>query len=110
MSTNDEQNWEAESTEVTRPVGTVVSVRFPRGIAEQIFELAERRGVPVSAVVREAVDAYLSGVANRTAATSDITVSGIGTVALVTGYSSHGRTVGAPTAFVDSDEPQLTLT
>lgn len=108
MTRREEEKWEVEEVEATKSVGTVISVRFPRELAERIFELAEQRGTPVSAVVRQAVEECLSAPGNIPA-TTDITVSGEGTVTLVTGYSTWGRTVGAPTDFVDQKEAQLTL-
>ncbi len=104
MTKHDESDWETEKVEVAKPVGTVISVRFPPEVAERVFDLAERRAVPVSAVVREAVEGYLEGFIGSTPATTDITISSLGTVTLVTGHSSRGRTVGAPTAFESSHQ------
>ena len=42
MTDRDEQ-WETEEVEVARPVGTVISVRFPADLAARIFAEAERR-------------------------------------------------------------------
>lgn len=109
MTKHEQGDWETEEVEVTKPVGTVISVRFPREIAERIFDLAERRGVPVSAVVREAVEAYLDGFVGGTPATTDITISSLGTVTLLTGHSSRGRTIGAPSAFDSRADYQLVL-
>lgn len=105
----EEEEWETEEAEASKTVGTVISVRFPRELAEQIFDLAERRGTPVSAVVREAVEEYLAA-PGAVPATTDITVSGEGSVTLVTGHSAWGRTIGTPTDFVDQKEQQLALT
>jgi hypothetical protein len=107
--TERDSEWENEKVEVSKPVGTVISVRVPPDVAQRIFDQAERRGVPVSAILREAVDAYLEGTGVGTPATMDITVSSMGTVTLLAGHSPHGRTVGAPTAFEGSRDYQLVL-
>ena len=109
MTKREEEEWETEEAEASKAVGTVISVRFPRELAERIFELAERRGTPVSSVVREAVEDYLIA-PEAVPATTDITVSGEGAVTLVTGHSAWGRTIGTPTDFVNQREQQLALT
>src|SRR5581483_4664316 len=105
----EEEEWETEEAEASKTVGTVISVRFPRVLAERIFDLAERRGTPVSSVVREAIEEYLAA-PGAVPATTDITVSGEGSVTLVTGHSAGRRTIGTPTDFVDQGEQQLALT
>jgi len=108
MTNNEEHEWETEEVEMAKTVGTVISVRFPRELAERVFDLAERRGTPVSAVVRQAVEEYMSA-DGAVPATMDITISSEGTVTLISGRSSWGRTVGVPTDFLAQKEPQLTL-
>jgi len=109
MTERDERDWEDEKVEVSKPVGTVISVRVPPDVAQRVFDLAERRGVPVSAILREAVDAYLDADGIGTPATMDITVSSMGTVTLLTGHSMYGRTIGAPASFEGSRDYQLML-
>jgi hypothetical protein len=103
MNKNDEQAWEIEEVEISKPVGTVISVRFPSETAERVFAEAERRSIPVSVVVREAVEDYLAG-AVATPAFFDITVSSDAPVTLVSGRSAHGRTASAPSDFVGARE------
>ena len=107
MTKHEEQEWETEEVEPPKNVGVVISVRFPRELAERIYDIAERRGHPVSAVVREAVEEYLS-TSGGVPATTDIRIFGEGAVTLIAGHSSRGRTLGAPTDFVDRKESQLT--
>jgi hypothetical protein len=94
MTERHEEQWEPEEAEVQRPVGTVVSVRFPQDVAEQIFSEAERRGVKTSAIVREAVEFWLDADRAPRAATTDFTISGRGgvSVSFYEGRSSHGWT------------------
>jgi hypothetical protein len=97
-----EQDWEDEDVEVSRPVGAVVSVRLRPEIAEALFEEAQRRNTKISAVVREAVEMFLSG-EHGTPATFDITVSSADVpVSLYSGRSVYGQTVGAPSTFEPS--------
>jgi predicted DNA-binding protein len=56
-SENDE--WETEDAQVTRPVGAVISVRFPGDLAERILAEAQRSGLATSAFIRAAVESYL---------------------------------------------------
>lgn len=109
MTKHEEHDWETEEVETPKNVGVVISVRFPRELAERVADLAESRGDPVSAVVREAVEEYL-GASGAVPATTDITISGEGSVTLITGHSSWGRTLGAPADFVDRREPELANT
>jgi metal-responsive CopG/Arc/MetJ family transcriptional regulator len=98
---DDDQNWEVEEVEVSKNVGVVVSVRFPKDLASKIYELAERRGTPVSVVVREAVEEYLSA-ASGVPATTDITISGEGAVTLLSGRRVMGETAGVRVDFRDA--------
>ena len=50
--------WETEEVEVTKPAAAVVSVRLQASLAERVFEEAQRRGVPTSVVVRDAIEDY----------------------------------------------------
>ena len=54
--------WRVRMTRlrVRRPVGAVLSVRMPSDLAVRIDEEATRRGVRLSDVVREAIEAYLA--------------------------------------------------
>jgi hypothetical protein len=102
MSEN-EQEWETEEVEVSKPVTPVISVRFPNGVAERIFAEAERRGVRTSAVVREAVEAYLDDPTARPA-TVDLTISSPdAAVTLYQGRSRAARTGSAPATLVSSN-------
>ena len=94
MSKNEE--WETEDVEVAKPVGAVISVRFPQEIADRIFAEARRRGVKTSVVVREAVEAALS---HAPASASDVQLSTVANVNLsfYSGRSRTGRTVTAAT-------------
>lgn len=58
----DGDEWEDEPVAVdVRPTGKqVLSARLPVELADKVFEEAARRGVPVSEVVRAAVDNYFS--------------------------------------------------
>jgi hypothetical protein len=100
----DRENWETtEDVEVSRPVDAVVSVRFPRDLADQLFGEAERRGVKTSVVVREAVEALLSGDVGS-AAIIDVTVSSTDApVTLYTGRSALVRTGSPPSTLVLSE-------
>jgi len=95
MAKRDEE-WVTEEAEVSRPVGTVVSVRLQQDLAEALFAEAKRLDVPVSAIVRNAVEGHLSNEGVK-AATFDVTVSSLaGPVVLYTGRSGHGRTASNP--------------
>jgi hypothetical protein len=96
MTERDRDDWEPEEVEVSKPVGVVISVRLTSETAERVFELARRQGVPTSAVMREAVERYLSDPVAGVAG-SDISFSASNgvQVSLVTGRSRHSRTVGA---------------
>lgn len=58
----DDDEWDDEPVAVeVRPSGKqVLSARLPSDLADKVFDEAARRGVPVSAVVRAAVDHYFS--------------------------------------------------
>ena len=78
--------------------GAVVSARLSAELAERLFAEAKRRRLRTSALVREAVEAYLED-AGR-AASVDVTISSVdGPVTYYTGRSSVGRTLSAPANF-----------
>jgi hypothetical protein len=96
MTDSHEQDWEEEDVEVSRPVGTVVSVRLRPDVAEALLERARQRGTKVSTIVREAVETFLSG-DGAVPASLDITVSSVDVpVSLYSGRSVYGHTVGGP--------------
>jgi hypothetical protein len=98
--TDHEGDWEIEEAKVSQPVDAVVSVRFPRDLADQLFAEARRRGVKTSAVVREAVETLLREGIGKTA-TVDVTISSAeAPVTLYTGRGSHVRTQSAPATVV----------
>lgn len=104
----DQDAWETEDVELAKPVATVVSVRLHPALADRVFEEAQRRGVPTSAVVREAIEDHLEH-PRGTAATLDISVSSADVpVAFYTGRSTLGRTGGGP-ATISLDDDQLVL-
>jgi hypothetical protein len=109
MADRTHDEWEKEDVEVTKPVGTVVSVRLSEELAETLFGEAQRRGLPTSAVVRAAIDEYLSR-AGTTAASLDVTISSANVpVAFYAGRSSLGRTASSPSSIeLESAEPELT--
>lgn len=94
---NDEsQDWEVEEVEVAKPVGVVISVRLPSDMADRVIDLARRRGVPTSAVVREALGAYLDNGA-WSHSSYDLTISSSDVpVTLYTGPATRGQTVPHP--------------
>lgn len=92
--TDNDQNWEVEEVEVERPVAVVVSARLPQELAERVFAEAQRRGTPVSAVVREALEALLEG--GTSASALDLVISSDAPVAFFNGRSTTGRTGAGP--------------
>lgn len=93
MSDRDDE-WEVEDVEATKPVGVVVSVRVPQDVAAHLQTEARRRGVRMSVLAREAIEAFLEGA--PLTATVDFTVSSADApVTLYTGRSSVGRTTAA---------------
>lgn len=90
----ESEEWEIEEVELAKPVSAVVSVRFPNDVAAHLTDEATRRGVPVSAFVRQAVTEYLASVDairsnyDWTVTSPDVTVSFYG------GRSIFGRTGG----------------
>jgi len=99
MTEHDEADWETEDVELTKPVATVISVRFPKDVAERIFAEAERRGVRTSVIVREAIELFLED-GNRSLATVDLSISSPDDVpvALYTGRSRLERTKSTPSS------------
>ena len=95
--TSDDREW--EDVEIgeqdKRPSGVVISVRFPREVAEYVATLAKQRSVPVSVVIRDAVracaDAARAGIAS-----SEITVSAQSNAP--TAFYSRPATVGRTSA------------
>jgi hypothetical protein len=95
MAERDDE-WVTEDVEVSKPVGTVVSVRLHPEMAEALFAEAKRLDAPVSAIVRDAVEARLSHEGVKPA-TFDLTISSLGgPVALYAGRSAYGRTASTP--------------
>jgi plasmid stability protein len=93
MTKRDEE-WETEDVQLAKPVGVVVSVRVPQDLAEQLYEEAARQGIKASALVREALQQYLT--AEVRPATVDLTISSAdGPVTFYTGRSSQGKTMPA---------------
>jgi hypothetical protein len=97
LSDHNNEEWETEEVELEKPVSPVVSTRLSQELAERLFEMARRRRVPTSALVREALEDYLSGGAYAPA-TLDVTISSPDTaVTLYTGgRSGLGRTESIP--------------
>ena len=91
----DAEEWESEEVQVERPVTAVVSVRFPNDVATRLAAEASRRGLAVSALVREAVTEYLDCLeAGRTS--YDWTVSSPHVaVSFYAGRAVQGRTGGS---------------
>jgi predicted DNA-binding protein len=100
-----EGTWETEDASVSRPVDAVVSVRFPRDLAERLFGEAQRRSVKTSAVVREAVEAFLSEDFGKPAA-MDVTVSSTDApITLYTGRGTQVRTESPTATLLETQEP-----
>lgn len=97
MTTHDDDQWEEERVEVTKPVGAVISVRVPADVAERIYAEAQRRGLRTSALVREAIDSFLEQ-SRPSMSSVDLSISSQDDVAitLYTGQSQWGRTEGTP--------------
>ena len=92
MARDKHEEWETEDVEIAKPVDVVISTRFAQELAERIYTAAQNRGVKTSALIREAVEAYLDGQAG-TPATVDLTFSSADApVTFYTGRSSQGRT------------------
>ena len=103
MTDNHSDEWETEEVDVARPVGVVISTRFPSEVAEWLHAEAARRGVKTSAVVREAVEAYIEGGSGGGSASLDLTISSADApVTLYTGRSTQGRTLSSPSELVRS--------
>jgi hypothetical protein len=108
--TDNDQNWEIEEVEVERPVAVVVSARLPQELADRVFAEAQRRGTPISGIVREALEGLLEG--GSSASAFDLVISSADApVAFVTGRSTSGRTGGGMTEVRISQNPagQLVL-
>jgi hypothetical protein len=89
-------NWEHEDVETTKPVGIVISVRFPQEIAERIYTEAKRRAVPTSALIRAAVEAWLeTPIASSTAGDVSLSSPDGVPVSFTQGRSTIGQTAGA---------------
>jgi|SRR5437879_6076871 hypothetical protein len=111
MNDNDnEQDWEQEEVEIERPVGVVVSARLSQELADRVFGEAQRRGVPTSAVVREALELLLEG--GYSPSSLDLVISSADApIAFFTGRSGLGRTGAAPAevALTQSPSGQLII-
>lgn len=57
----DDEEWETVESEPVKSVGTVLSVRLDADTVAHLRDAAAAMGKPASAVVRDAVIAYLSG-------------------------------------------------
>ena len=55
-----DQDWEEVEVQKSKPVGVVVSVRLPKPDADRLAEEAHRRDLPVSSLLREAINLLLS--------------------------------------------------
>lgn len=110
MTDTHEREWETEESEAVKPVAVVVSARLPAEIAEQVFEVAQRRGVPTSTILREAIEDYL-GQPRAAASTVDITISSADVpVSLYAGRSTLSRTGSGPSSIdLDPHGDQLVL-
>jgi ribbon-helix-helix CopG family protein len=110
MTDKREDDWETEESEAVKPVGVVVSARLPADLAERVFEVAQRRGVPTSAILREAIEDLLAQ-PRAAASTVDITISSANVpVSLYTGRSTLGRTGSGPSSIeLDAHGDQLVL-
>jgi hypothetical protein len=94
--TEQHDEWEVEEVQTPKPVGAVISVRLPQDLADRLLREAERRGVRTSAIVREAVEAFLEA-GGSSASTLDFTISSRdASVTLYTARSTHGRTSATP--------------
>jgi predicted transcriptional regulator len=88
--------WETEDVEVTKPVGIVVSVRFPQEIAARIYTEAKRRGVSTSTIIRDAVETWLDApVASSAAGDVSLSSANGSPVSFTQGRSTSGRTAGS---------------
>ncbi len=94
MSANNDKDWETIDVDVERPVRVVISARFPKELADEVFREARQRGLTTSVFVRQALEAYLEAGAG---ATSDVSISSHDTsVTWYAGRSHQGRTASAP--------------
>lgn len=102
--TDNEQNWEQEDVEIDRPVGVVVSARLSQELADRVFGEAQRRGVPISAIVREALELLLDS--EHSLSSLDLVISSAdASVAFFTGRGGQGRTGAAPAEITLAHSP-----
>ena len=87
----------------------VVSARLPRHLVDQLNHEAERRSVRLSAIVREALEVYLTGGDHSGGAVSDVmvgsTIEGV-KVGVFAGRRTTGLTVGSPAELELSGGPR----
>jgi hypothetical protein len=90
-----DKHWEEDEVEETKPVGVVISVRFPQELAARIYTEAKRRGVPTSAIIRDAVERWLDAPI-AASSVGDVTLSSSNgvPVSFTEGRSTLGRTAG----------------
>jgi hypothetical protein len=91
MADRPAEDWETEEVEASRSVGVVISVRISADLATQLSTRAQQRGVKTSALMREAIESYLSG--EPPAPSLEFTVtSHDAPVSLYTARSNSGQT------------------
>lgn len=86
--------WEVEEVEVTRPVGTIISVRFPGDLAERVLAAADHSGLATSAFIRHAVESFLDAQESVRMNLDWSASSAAGPVTLYSGRSGLGRSAG----------------
>jgi predicted DNA-binding protein len=94
LSHTDRDEWETEDVEVTRPVGAVISVRFPGDLAERVLAAAHHSGLATSAFIREAVESYLDSQESVRMNLDWSASSSAGPVTLYSGRSGLVRSAG----------------
>ena len=60
LAMTSDQDWEEVEVQKSKPVGVVVSVCLPKPDADRLAEEAHRRDLPVSSLLREAINLLLS--------------------------------------------------
>jgi predicted DNA-binding protein len=90
----DRDEWETEEVEVSRPVGTVISVRFPGDLAERVLAAAHHSGLATSAFIREAVESFLDAQESIRMNLDWSASSAAGPVTLYSGRSGLVRSAG----------------